>query len=146
MSWGTKGSDKADALPALETKKDGKGPAVAEVAEAQQEDLDAAFEQTVKRAIAPFDQKEEVVRPTRDDENKTFRTRVLTVWLAANAAVSVIIMRANSDVKSKFFIALLWTTCASTTGQVSDARSWSRSRQIRRLPRLHVRRDHLRAC
>ena len=38
---------------------------------------------------------------------------MLSVWLALNAAIAVVIMRASSDVKSKFFIALLWSTCAS---------------------------------
>jgi chitin synthase len=75
VSWGTKGSDKAEALPSVQTKKDKHdSTAVAEVSEKAQEDVDSAFEATVKRAIAPFKSNEEEEKPTVDDQNKTFRS------------------------------------------------------------------------
>lgn len=61
-----------EALPAVQTKKD-KNDAVAEVAEKVQEDVDSAFEATVKRAIAPFKAEDDNEKPTPDDLNKTFR-------------------------------------------------------------------------
>lgn len=41
------------------------------------------------RAVAHFDEKEEIEAPTQDDRNKTFRTRFLTIWLAMNGVLSV---------------------------------------------------------
>ena len=50
VSWGTKGSDKAEALPSVSSKK-GKteDAAVVQDTERVQEDLDAVFKETVKR-------------------------------------------------------------------------------------------------
>lgn len=36
------------------------------------------------RAVAPFDETEEVEKPTPDDQNKTFRTRFICAWLLMN--------------------------------------------------------------
>jgi hypothetical protein len=67
VSWGTKGSDKADALPSVSSKK-GKddSPAVVEDIEKVQEDIDAAFQETVDRAVKKLIIKEEVEQPTMD--------------------------------------------------------------------------------
>lgn len=66
MSWGTKGSDKADVLPSVSsTKKEG-ATAVVEDTEKIQEDIDSAFEETVKRAVAKIDTKEVIEKPTMD--------------------------------------------------------------------------------
>jgi chitin synthase len=67
VSWGTKGSDKADALPSVSSKK-GKddSPAVVEDVEKVQEDIDAAFKETVDRAVKKLDIKEEIEPPTMD--------------------------------------------------------------------------------
>ncbi|KAG9092512.1 Chitin synthase, class 2, partial [Ceratobasidium sp. 392] len=55
VSWGTKGSDKADVLPSVaSTKKEGSA-AVVEDTEKVQEDIDAAFEETVKRAVTKIE-------------------------------------------------------------------------------------------
>ena len=66
VSWGTKGSDKADVLPSVaSTKKEG-AAAVVEDTEKIQEDIDSAFEETVKRAVAKIDTKEVIEKPTED--------------------------------------------------------------------------------
>jgi len=67
VSWGTKGSDKAEALPSVSSKK-GKDEdaAVVEDVHKVQEDIDYAFKETVNRAVAKFDRKEEVEKPTMD--------------------------------------------------------------------------------
>jgi len=67
VSWGTKGSDKDDALPSVSSKK-GKDEEAAVVDDMHkvQEDIDSAFKETVNRAVAKFDKKEEVEKPTMD--------------------------------------------------------------------------------
>jgi len=67
VSWGTKGSDKADVLPSLSSKK-GKddAPAVVDDVEKIQEDIDASFHDTVDRAVKKLEVKEEVEQPTMD--------------------------------------------------------------------------------
>lgn len=96
MSWGTKGSDKADALPTLVSKKgkedDG---AVVEDTARLQEDVDAAFKETVTRAVTKVETKEAVEKPTTDDQNKTFRTRLVAMWMLSNAGLSVAVENLN---------------------------------------------------
>ncbi|KAL5508261.1 CHS1_1 [Sanghuangporus vaninii] len=96
VSWGTKGSDKADALPSLASKK-GKGEdgAVVEDTTKLQEDVDAAFKETVTRAVTKVETKEVAEKPTMDDQNKTFRTRLVGVWMLTNAGLSVAIENLN---------------------------------------------------
>jgi chitin synthase len=67
VSWGTKGSDKDDALPSVSSKK-GKdeGAAVVEDMHKVQEDIDSAFKETVNRAVTKIEKKEEVEKPTMD--------------------------------------------------------------------------------
>jgi len=67
VSWGTKGSDKDDALPSVSSKK-GKdeGAAVVEDVHKVQEDIDSAFKETVNRAVAKIDKKDEIEKPTMD--------------------------------------------------------------------------------
>ena len=120
VSWGTKGSDKAEALPsASTTKADGKG-AVIEEPDKPQADIDSAFEVTVKRALTPY--VEPVVKETKslDDSYKSFRTRLVTAWIFSNALLAVGItsqslnaLALNSDSSertARFFQALLWAT------------------------------------
>lgn len=91
MSWGTKGSDKADVLPTVaSSKKGGDAPVVEETARAQ-EDVDAVFKETVTRAVTKVEVKEVPEKPTLDDSNKTFRTRLVAFWMLSNAALAVAI-------------------------------------------------------
>ncbi|TCD70431.1 Chitin synthase, class 2 [Steccherinum ochraceum] len=92
VSWGTKGSDKAEALPSVSSKK-GKdaGNAVVEEATKNKEDLDATFKETVTRAVTKLEVKEVIEKPTMDDENKTFRTRLVSFWMLTNAGLAVAI-------------------------------------------------------
>lgn len=119
VSWGTKGSDKADVLPSVaSTKKEGSA-AVVEDTEKIQEDIDSAFEDTVKRAVAKIETKEAVEKPTMDDSNKTFRTRLVAAWMLSNAGLAILIENANglntteAEVKQKqstYFTFILWST------------------------------------
>ena len=96
VSWGTKGSDKAEALPSVSSKK-GKDSeqAVVEDTTRDQGDLDAQFKETVQRAVTKLVVKEVVEKPTMDDQNKTFRTRLVSVWMLSNAVLAVAIQNIN---------------------------------------------------
>lgn len=92
VSWGTKGSDKAEALPSVSSKKgkDAESPQVEDTIKVQ-EDVDAAFKETVTRAVTKVQVKEEVEKPTMDDQNKTFRTRLVSFWMFTNAGLAIAI-------------------------------------------------------
>ncbi|KAG2056473.1 glycosyltransferase family 2 protein [Suillus hirtellus] len=96
VSWGTKGSDKAEALPSVSSSKtkDADAPVV-EDTQRIQEDVDAAFKETVTRAVTKIDVKEVVEKPTMDDQNKTFRTRLVAFWMLTNAGLAVAIENIN---------------------------------------------------
>lgn len=96
VSWGTKGSDKSEALPSVSSKKsEGSDQAVVEDTTRNQGDLDAQFKETVQRAVTKLVVKEVVEQPTLDDQNKTFRTRFVSVWMLTNAILAVAIQNIN---------------------------------------------------
>jgi chitin synthase len=96
VSWGTKGSDKAEALPSVSSSKskDADAPVVNDTHK-MQEDVDAAFKETVTRAITKLSVKEVPEKPTMDDENKTFRTRLVACWMLSNAGLAIAIENLN---------------------------------------------------
>jgi chitin synthase len=123
VSWGTKGSDKADALPSAQTSKTGDGKAtVIEEVDLPQADIDSQFEQTVKRALTPFIAPKEETKKTLEDSYKSFRTRLVTFWIFSNALLAVAITSdqvdkfgfSNGATKrtANFFRALLYATAA----------------------------------
>lgn len=92
VSWGTKGSDKADVLPSAQTKKDEKGKTtVIEEIDKPQADIDAQFEATVKRALAPYVPPPEKVEKNLEDSYRNFRTRLVSTWIFMNAALAIAI-------------------------------------------------------
>lgn len=110
VSWGTKGSDKAEALPSATTTKgaDGKAAVVEEV-DRPQIDIDNQFEVTVKRALAPHVVVEEREVKSLEDSYKSFRTRLVTAWIFSNAILAVSITSNNlnqlaMDVSSYLFL------------------------------------------
>ncbi|KAF2840130.1 glycosyltransferase family 2 protein [Patellaria atrata CBS 101060] len=121
VSWGTKGSDKADALPSATTEKtkDGKHTVVEEP-DLPQADIDSQFEQTVKRALAAYKPPVENTEKTLEDSYKSFRTHLTTAWIFSNALLAVVITSENFDRfgfssgaskrTARFFQALLWAT------------------------------------
>ena len=98
VSWGTKGSDKADVLPSAQTKKDEKGKTtVVEEIDKPQVDIDSQFEATVKRALAPYNPpKEKEVTPL-EDSYRNFRTRLVAAWIFSNGLLSIAITSDNLD-------------------------------------------------
>jgi len=95
VSWGTKGSDKVDALPSVSSSKTKDAETVVEDTAKPQEDVDAAFKETVTRAITKIDIKEVPEKPTLDDQNKTFRTRLVALWMLSNGGLAVAIENIN---------------------------------------------------
>lgn len=91
--------------------------------EKPQEDIDASFKETVTRAVAPMKTVDAVEKPTMDDGNKTFRTRLVATWMLSNAALSIAIStisnESNSLTKDQtalrnkenfYFKVILWST------------------------------------
>lgn len=96
VSWGTKGSDKADVLPTAQTTKTGDGKAaVIEEPDKPQADIDSQFEVTVKRALKSFVPPVENEKKTLDDSYKSFRTKLVTAWIMSNALLAVVITNSN---------------------------------------------------
>jgi chitin synthase len=100
VSWGTKGSDKSEALPSAKTEKasDGKSKVIEEP-DLPQADIDSQFEATVKRALAPYIAPVESTEKTLEDSYKSFRTHLTTAWIFSNATLAVVI---TSDNFNKF--------------------------------------------
>jgi chitin synthase len=107
VSWGTKGSDKADALPSVQTKKeaDGKGTVIEEI-DKPQADIDSQFETTVKRALTPFVPAKEDDERSLEDSYKSFRTKLVSFWIFTNALL-VVGITADSLTEFGFTVSLL---------------------------------------
>lgn len=89
VSWGTKGSDKADALPSVQTQKEDGKSAVIEEIDKPQADIDSQFENTVKRALTPYVEPKVKEKKSLEDSYKSFRTRLVTFWIFSNAGLAV---------------------------------------------------------
>jgi chitin synthase len=97
VSWGTKGSDKADALPSAKTtKEDGKAAVIEEI-DRPQEDIDSQFEATVKRALVPYVAVPEKSEKSLEDSYKSFRTKLLICWVFSNLLLALLIQSDSVD-------------------------------------------------
>jgi chitin synthase len=147
VSWGTKGADKADALPSAQTTKgDGKAPVIEEP-DKPQADIDSQFEATVKRALTPYVEPKTEEKKTLDDSYKSFRTKLITAWIFSNALLAVAITSDNFDkfgftvstssslFMNKKLIILVWSI--PTNSQVLPSSPLGNRRSLlRSLPRL----------
>ena len=96
VSWGTKGSDKNDALPSAQvTKGEKEDEVVVEEIDKPQEDIDQMFEQTVRRALAPHKEEEKPEPKDLEDSYKSFRTMLVVAWLFSNCLLVVVITSDN---------------------------------------------------
>lgn len=96
VSWGTKGSDKVEALPSAKTKKDAGGKVLDEP-DRPQTDIDSQFEEVVRRALEPHIPPEEKETKSLDDSYKNFRTKLITAWILSNAGLSVFMTSESFD-------------------------------------------------
>ena len=121
VSWGTKGSDKADVLPSAQVAKTGDGSkaAVIEEPDKPQADIDSQFEVTVRRALTPYVEPTVVEKKTLEDSYKSFRTRLVTSWIFSNALLAVVITSDNFD---KFGLSVSCSFLLRLT-QIADAYS-----------------------
>ena len=107
VSWGTKGSDKAEALPSAQTTKAGDGKTtIIEEPDMPQVDVDNQFEVTVKRALRPFVPENEVEKKSLEDSYKSFRTQLVSAWIFSNALLAIIITSDNIN-KFGFSVSLM---------------------------------------
>jgi chitin synthase len=97
VSWGTKGSDKAEALPSAQTTKAADGKATIEEPDKPQADIDSQFEVTVKRALAPYVPPVEKDERSLEDSYKSFRTNLIIAWIFSNAVLGFAIMSDDLD-------------------------------------------------
>lgn len=127
VSWGTKGSDKAEALPSAHTQKGEKDEVVIEEIDKPQEDIDSQFEQTVKRALEPFVEEEEIEAKDIEDSYKSFRTGLVVMWLFSNTFLIIAITSDNfnsfgigvSGLTRKYFVKSLLTDTIFRTRRLS---------------------------
>lgn len=91
VSWGTKGSDKSEALPEAQTKRDDAKSNFIEEVDKPQADIDSQFESTVKRALAPYVEPEEKEDKSMDDSYKAFRTNLVLTWIFSNLVLTLCI-------------------------------------------------------
>lgn len=95
VSWGTKGSDKNEALPSAQISKGEKDEAVVEEIDKPQEDIDEIFEATVRRALAPYKEEDHPEPKDINDSYKSFRTFLVVFWLFSNCALALGITSSN---------------------------------------------------
>lgn len=71
--------------------KDGNETGVVEEIEKSDEDLDSVFREVVQRAMKPVEVVEVHSVRDPDDQNRTFRTRLVSIWLLTNGALIIAI-------------------------------------------------------
>lgn len=60
------------------------------------------------RAVSDFEKVEDREAPTLDDANRTFRTRLVVIWLSVNAGLCIAVSRLKDQDRTIYFQALLW--------------------------------------
>ncbi|KAL4921175.1 chitin synthase-domain-containing protein [Aspergillus aurantiobrunneus] len=122
VSWGTKGSDNAaSSLPSAQSKlSDGTKSTFVEELDKPQADIDTEFEQTVRRALAEYQEPKADKTVSLDDSYKTFRTNLVLCWALSNSLLALLINNAgvstlcltttSTDRTAWYFKCLLWAT------------------------------------
>ncbi|MCJ1247885.1 Chitin synthase, class 2 [Trapelia coarctata] len=103
ISWGTKGIETTSTLPAAAVTKS--GVALIEEPDKPQADIDSAFEQTVKRALAPCVKRKKERTTSLEDSFKGFRTKLVAVYIFSNFFLCIVVMNGSFD-KLKFLVSI----------------------------------------
>ena len=82
-------------MPSVSSSKPKGGEAIVEDQAHAQADVDANFRETVTRAVTRIETKAVRDKPTLDDQNKTFRTRLVAMWMVTNAGLAIAIENIN---------------------------------------------------
>jgi chitin synthase len=94
VSWGTKGSDSADALPSAHiVMGDSAEDTMVEEVQKEQADIDTLFAATVRRALAPMRASNDGPAEAKhvEDSYKSFRTGLVVSWLVSNVILIIIV-------------------------------------------------------
>ncbi|KAL8878090.1 MAG: hypothetical protein Q9198_004030 [Flavoplaca austrocitrina] len=106
LSWGTKGRDEEVALSMPSTKIE-EGVAIFQERDWTKPEIDIAFENTVKRALAPYrEPKVDKHKRSLDESFKTFRTKLVAVYILSNFLLCIFVMNESFD-KLKFLVSWL---------------------------------------
>ncbi|KAI4136575.1 MAG: hypothetical protein L6R39_007723, partial [Caloplaca ligustica] len=100
ISWGTKGRDEEVALRSLplSNTEDGVPAALQTLPPENKRDIDSAFEATVKNALAPYvDPTKTKQVQTLDESFKTFRTKLVAVYIFSNFILCIFVMNESFD-------------------------------------------------
>lgn len=100
-SWGQKGWASEPELPpgpSVKSKRDADRATVIEEPDLPQADLDAQFEATVKRSLAPYVPPVSSQEKTLDDEAKMFRLRLVGLYIFSNFFLCIFVL--NDSFKS----------------------------------------------
>lgn len=118
---GTKGSDQVDALPSVTTQKDDTSRTnFIEEIDKPQANMNSQFEDTVKRALAPWAGLEEHAGKILDDSYMNFRTDLVCLWAFSNLVPALILPRLLGDYKvegtclrfdKRLDLNVFWTEC-----------------------------------
>jgi chitin synthase len=105
VTWGTKGAKPEAILPSAITEKRGEETFLLED-DRPQADIDSRFESAVKRALKPYKPAVEVAPKLLDDSFKSFRTKLISVYIFSNFMLCVFVMN-DSFGKLKFLVCRL---------------------------------------
>ena len=91
ITWGTKGDDKAEKLPSATLKPGGK---VDVNIPTDDGDLNAQYEAEMRKIVmkAPEEKREFTAAEKQEDYYKSFRSRVVLVWLICNFALVAVVL------------------------------------------------------
>lgn len=101
VTWGVRGPDRADVLPTarfLEDAEEGRrNTTVVDYIENNEMDINNQFEQTVRRALAPYSPIVEKEMYSPEDTYKNSRTCLIAAWIFSNVLLSVSIIRDSAN-------------------------------------------------
>ncbi|KAF2753374.1 hypothetical protein EJ05DRAFT_445134 [Pseudovirgaria hyperparasitica] len=92
ISWGTKGDDKAEKLPSVTVKADGKADISAPTDDA---DLNSQYEKELRQFATKYEAPKKIPTPQdkQEDYYKGFRSVVVLLWMFCNLALCAVVLQ-----------------------------------------------------